>query len=96
MSIGESAVFMTYEARPVLRCAVCEKPILIAREAVVVYPRGIEPGEMRPVRLTHKGDCQQLAQTDVANPHGRGLVMELTEYGARLRGKTEGSAEDFP
>jgi len=79
-------LFMTYDDQPVLRCAVCEKPIMLSAEAAVAYPRGIEPGEMHRVSLAHKGACLKKAVAQLANPHGHGLTMELLEYGDRLRG----------
>ena len=79
-------LFMTYDAQPVLRCAICEKPILLAEEAAIAYPRGIEPGEMHRISLAHKGACLKKAVVQLTNPHGPGLTMELTEYGDRLRG----------
>lgn len=79
-------LFMTYDAHPALRCAICEKPILLATEAAVAYPRGIEPGEMHRICLSHTGACLKKAQAQMTNDHGPGLIMELTEYFDRLRG----------
>ena len=71
---------------PVLRCAICEKPIMLAADAAMVYPRGIEPGELKAVILVHQGsNCLKRAQANQSNELGNGLVMDATAYGDRLR-----------
>ena len=84
-------LFMTYDAQPVVRCGICEKPIFTAN-AIVVYPRGIEPGQLAYVVLAHHGSCMKQACAKVANAHGPGMCMELTEYGDRLRRSTASPA----
>ncbi len=79
-------LFMTYDAQPALRCAICEKPIFNVAEAALAYPRGIEPGEMHRICVAHRGTCLQKVEAQQANEYGPGLTMELTEYGDRLRG----------
>lgn len=85
-------LFMTGGDQPVLRCAICDKPILAAASAVVVYPRGIRPGETHRVCLAHPGSCQTQAQSNLENEDGLGLVMTLLAYGDRLRGASSASA----
>ncbi len=82
---------MTFDDQPALRCAICDKAILPTASAVVVYPRGIRPGEMHRVCLVHPGTCQTQAQSDLESEEGLGLVMSLLSYGDRLRaeGRTE-------
>lgn len=77
-------LFMTCGAQPALRCAICDHPILVATMAVVVYPRGIAPGEMRRTCLSHEGDCLVQALASLENDRGPACWMGLVEYGDRL------------
>jgi hypothetical protein len=78
-------LYITNDSRPVLRCAICEHPIMLAREASVVYPRGLSPGSVHPVTITHSDYCRALAQEGMDSGAGPGLTMSLIEYGDRLR-----------
>jgi hypothetical protein len=83
--LGESAMlFMTCGGQPALRCAICDHPIVVATTAVVVYPRGIGPGEMHRTCLSHDGECLALALASLENDSGPACWMGLAEYGDRL------------
>jgi len=76
-------LYMINEAgrtRPVLRCGICDKPILSASLAGVLFPRAIEEGQWVRVLLAHKVGCLDEAQGQLVNDAGLPHFMELTEY----------------
>ena len=85
-STRESCVlFITHDGRPALFCSTCLQQILAAKDAVVVYPRQIPPGEMSCVSVTHADFCRVSAQESMENEFGPGICMPLVEYGELLR-----------
>lgn len=86
-------LFMTCGGEPALRCTICDHPIVVATMAAVVYPRGIEPGEMHRTCLAHDGDCLVQALASLENDCGPACWMGLADYADRLLKPTRGDCE---
>jgi hypothetical protein len=75
--------------RPLLRCTICDRSILTAAEAVVVYPMGVAAGEVLRVCVAHNGPCLEKGKSLMENDEGPPLCMELGQYLRQLmRGLT--------
>jgi hypothetical protein len=73
--------------RPALRCAICDHTILVAAEATVVYPAGIERAQVLRVCLAHNGPCLEKALALMENDSGQAQSMGLTQYLRQLMRK---------
>lgn len=77
-------LFMTQDARPVLRCGICDVPILRSELAMICFPLGIEAGHLHRVSLSHTGECQHKAMQYLENDLGPAQSMAFAEYVAKL------------
>ena len=76
--------------QPLFRCGICDKPIEHASSGVVVFPRGLEPGERYRVLLVHKGSCNEAALPIVETDQGPPVSMDLAEYLRRFLSEDSG------